>query len=178
MRKTNAKDEPAKDASAAPRRTQSADERRAIGKALREATPRAAHGGWKPPKDRRDPVELLRESNEGRNLGADPDPLRTHGPIAFRLLSRRGRGHGGRSGFDPDLRTSRAGLRRRSPYEFRVVCHAGTQSVFDINDFDETLHAPWEWDLKRLATSFVVAAGIRPARQRSRDVVVGRALVP
>ena len=33
---------------------------------LRDATPRAAHGGWKPPKDRRDPIELLRESNEGR----------------------------------------------------------------------------------------------------------------
>jgi uncharacterized protein (DUF2252 family) len=44
--------------------------------------------------------------------------------------------------------------------------------IFDINDFDETLHAPWEWDLKRLATSFVVAArsnGI--ADPQSRDVV-------
>ncbi len=63
------------------------------------------------------------------NLGADPDPLRTHGPIAFRLLSRRGRGHGGRSGFDPNLRTSRAGLRRRSPYEFRRLRHAGAQHL-------------------------------------------------
>ena len=44
----------------------SADERRATGKALRDRTPRAAHGGWKPPRDRRDPIELLRESNEGR----------------------------------------------------------------------------------------------------------------
>ena len=66
MRKTNAKQEPAKDVSGAPAAYISADERRAAGKALHDATPRAAHGGWKPPKDRRDPVELLRESNEGR----------------------------------------------------------------------------------------------------------------
>jgi hypothetical protein len=44
----------------------SADERRAAGKALRDAVPRASHGGWKPPKDRRDPIDLLNESNEGR----------------------------------------------------------------------------------------------------------------
>src|SRR3974390_1598509 len=43
-----------------------ASERRAEGKALREDVPREAHGGWKPPKDRHNPVELLIESNEGR----------------------------------------------------------------------------------------------------------------
>ena len=43
-----------------------ASERRAEGKALREDVPREAHGGWKPPKDRRNPVDLLLESNEGR----------------------------------------------------------------------------------------------------------------
>src|SRR5580658_9213477 len=66
MRKANAKEEPSRDASSAPATYVSADERRAAGKALRDATPRAAHGGWKSPKDRRDPIELLRESNEGR----------------------------------------------------------------------------------------------------------------
>jgi hypothetical protein len=65
MRKSNAKHEAAKDASGAPAPYMSADERRAAGKALRDATPRAAHGGWKSPNDRRDPIELLRESNEG-----------------------------------------------------------------------------------------------------------------
>ena len=43
-----------------------ASERRAEGKALRDDVPREAHGGWKPPKDRHNPVELLLESNEGR----------------------------------------------------------------------------------------------------------------
>jgi len=66
MRKAKAKRQSAKDVSAAPGAYMSADERRAIGKARRDATPRAAHGGWKLPKDRRDPTELLRESNEGR----------------------------------------------------------------------------------------------------------------
>lgn len=50
----------------------SADERRAEGKALRDAVPRGVHGGWKPPKDRRDPIELLLESNEGRVLELIP----------------------------------------------------------------------------------------------------------
>ena len=66
MRTSNAKHEPAKHAAGAPAAYLSADERRAAGKVLRDHTPRAAHGGWKPPKDRRDPVELLREANEGR----------------------------------------------------------------------------------------------------------------
>jgi hypothetical protein len=49
MRKANAKHEPAKDASLAPVAYISADERRAADKALRDQTPRAAHGGWKSP---------------------------------------------------------------------------------------------------------------------------------
>ena len=44
----------------------SADERRAAGKALRDVAPRAAQGGWRPAKDRRDPIEILHESNKGR----------------------------------------------------------------------------------------------------------------
>src|ERR1700735_405562 len=66
MRKANTKHEPVQHASGGPGSYLSADDRRAAGKALRDVTPRAAHGGWKPPEDRRDPVELLREANEGR----------------------------------------------------------------------------------------------------------------
>ena len=60
MLRTNAKHEPMNDAAGSLGGCTSADERRAAGKALRDATPRATHGGWKPPKDRRDPIELLR----------------------------------------------------------------------------------------------------------------------
>jgi hypothetical protein len=63
----------------------SADERRAQGKALRNAVPRESHGGWKPPKKRRDPVDILIESNEGRM--ADLVPIRfgrmSQSPFAF-----------------------------------------------------------------------------------------------
>src|ERR1700722_7467428 len=66
MRKSNAKHEPAKDASVAPAAYLSADERRAAGKGLRDATPRVANGGWKSPEARGDAVALLHEANGGR----------------------------------------------------------------------------------------------------------------
>src|SRR5271166_3764194 len=66
MRRTKSKPDATNAASGFPGGYISADERRAAGKALRDGTPRDAHGGWKPPKDRRDPIELLHESNEGR----------------------------------------------------------------------------------------------------------------
>ncbi len=61
MRKTIPARDPTNDAASSPAGYISADERRVAGKALRDATPRVAHGGWKPPKDRRDPIELLHE---------------------------------------------------------------------------------------------------------------------
>jgi hypothetical protein len=45
----------------------SVEERRAAGRASRDVAPRASHGGWKPPKNRRDPIELLHESNEAES---------------------------------------------------------------------------------------------------------------
>ena len=57
---------PTKDASVAPGAKILRDERRAKARLYATQTPRAAHGGWKSPEDRRDPIELLRESNEGR----------------------------------------------------------------------------------------------------------------
>ena len=61
---------------------------------------------------------------------------------------------------------SSAGVRRCPSDEFRRLRHAGRRLIFDINDLDETLPAPWEWDVKRLAASFVLAAranGLRDA---------------
>ena len=66
MLKTIPKQESTDGAASPPPGYISADERRAAGKALRDATSRAAHGGWKPHKNRRDPIELLHESNDGR----------------------------------------------------------------------------------------------------------------
>ncbi len=134
-----------------------ASERRAEGKALRENVPRETHAGWKPPKDRRDPVDLLLETNQGRL----PEllPIR-HGrmvssPFAFF--------RGSAAQMAADLaRTPCSGLKVQTCGDAHLLNFGGFATperniIFDINDFDETLPAPWEWDLKRLAASVVVA---------------------
>ena len=136
----------------------SADERRAAGKALRDATPRAAQGGWKPAKDRRDPLELLHESNEGRI--PELIPIRfgrmAQSPFAFY--------RGSAAVMAADLATTPvSGLRVQACGDAHLMNFGGFATperniFFDINDFDETLPAPWEWDVKRLAASIVVAA--------------------
>ena len=158
MRKTNAKHEPAEDTSRAPAAYLSADERRAAGRALRDTTPRAAHGGWRSPKKRRDPIELLRESNEGRI--SELIPIRfgrmAQSPFAFY--------RGAAAVMAADLAsTPRSGLRVQACGDAHLMNFGGFATperniFFDINDFDETLPAPWEWDVKRLAASIVIAA--------------------
>ena len=158
MRKSDAKREPTKDTSGAPAAYISADERRAAGKALRDATPRAAHGGWKPSKDRRDPIELLRESNEGRISALIPIRFgrMAQSPFAFY--------RGAAAVMAADLAsTPTSGLRVQACGDAHLMNFGGFATperniFFDINDFDETLPAPWEWDVKRLAASIVIAA--------------------
>lgn len=136
----------------------SPDERRAQGKVLREAAPREAHGGWKPAKARRDPVELLIESNEGRV--AELVPIRfgrmLQSPFAFY--------RGAAAIMAADLAsTPSSGVRVQACGDAHLLNFGGfatpeRQIVFDINDLDETLPAPWEWDVKRLTASVVIAA--------------------
>jgi len=134
-----------------------ASERRAEGKALREGVPREEHGGWKPPKSRRHPVELLLESNEGRL--PELVPIR-HGrmvqsPFAFF--------RGSAALMAADLaHTPKSGLKVQACGDahlmnFGAFATPERNIIFDINDFDETLPGPWEWDLKRLAASVVIA---------------------
>lgn len=134
-----------------------ADERRAEGKALREAVPREAHAGWKPPENRRNPVELVLETNQGRMPALVP--IR-HGrmvgsPFAFF--------RGSAALMAADLaHTPRSGLKVQACGDAHLLNFGGFATperniIFDINDFDETLPAPWEWDLKRLTASVVIA---------------------
>ena len=106
----------------------SPDERRAVGKALRDAAPRAAHGGWKPPKDRRDPIELLDESVKAgfrsSSRSASPAWRNRHSlSIAARPRSWRPICH------NPGIRATGAGLRRRASHELRRLRHPGTQHL-------------------------------------------------
>ena len=133
-------------------------ERYAAGKALRAACPRNAHGGWKAPSRRRDPVAMVLEAEKGRL----PDllPLR-HGrmvrsPFTFY--------RGAALTMAADLATTpSSGIRVQCCGDAHLCNFGGFATperrvIFSINDLDETLPAPWEWDLKRLAASFVVAS--------------------
>jgi uncharacterized protein (DUF2252 family) len=136
----------------------SAEERRAKGKALREVVPRASQAGWKAPRGRRDPIELLRESNAGRI--ANLIPIRfgrmSASPFAFY--------RGAAALMAADLAaTPTSGIRVQACGDAHLMNFGGFATpernvIFDVNDLDETLPAPFEWDLKRLAASTVIAA--------------------
>jgi uncharacterized protein (DUF2252 family) len=137
---------------------QSRDERVAAGKRLRETLPREHHAVWKRPAKRRDPVDLLEESNQDRLPELVPIRYGRMLRSPFTFL----RGSAGLMAHDLAA-TPSTGLRVQACGDchllnFGLFATPERNLVFDINDFDETLPAPWEWDVKRLATSFVVAA--------------------
>jgi uncharacterized protein (DUF2252 family) len=135
----------------------SKEERQAQGKALREKCPRTSHAEWKPPHDRPDPVRLVLKADEGRL----PDllPLRHGRMVASPFTFYRGSA----LAMAVDLASiPSTGIRVQCGGDSHLVNFRGLatperQVIFAINDLDETLPAPWEWDLKRLATSFVIA---------------------
>jgi len=135
-----------------------ADERAAKGRDLRDTVPRPSQAGWSPPANRRDPIELLNESNAGRML--DLIPIRfgrmSASPFAFY--------RGAAALMAADLaQTPTSRIRVQACGDAHLMNFGGFATpernvIFDINDLDETLPAPFEWDLKRLAASVVIAA--------------------
>ena len=127
------------------------------GKKLREKCPRSEHAKWSPARNRRDPIELLKASDEGRIPVLLPIRYARMRSSAFAFL------RGAAVVMAADLApTSVTGLHVQACGDCHVANFGGfatpeRQLVFDINDFDETLPAPWEWDVKRLAASIVVA---------------------
>jgi uncharacterized protein (DUF2252 family) len=147
--------------------------RRAAGKALRDKVPRAAYGSWTDGANRRDPVEILERCNRGRLR--DLIPIRygrmLRNPFAFL------RGSPTLMAYDlactPVTRLQVQACGDCHLLNFGLFATPERNLIFDINDFDETLRAPWEWDLKRLTTSFVVAARLNGiSDRRSRDAVI------
>jgi uncharacterized protein (DUF2252 family) len=141
-------------------------ERMTAGKALRERVPRTSHAKWVRRADRPDPIELLKNSDRGRL----PELL----PIRYGLMRKSPfaffRGAGALMAADLAA-TPKTGIRVQACGDCHVSNFGGFGSperrlVFDINDFDETLHAPWEWDVKRLATSIVLAGRQIGSRER------------
>jgi uncharacterized protein (DUF2252 family) len=135
----------------------SVEERIAMGKAIRDKVSRPSQGKWQPAPHRENPVSILKRSNEERIH--DLLPIRygrmRRSPFAFF--------RGAAAIMAADLATTpNTGLHVQLCGDCHLLNFGGYGSperriVFDINDFDETLNGPWEWDVKRLATSVVLA---------------------
>src|SRR5262245_43601797 len=162
MKKTDRNGE--KTAAAPPVRASQPDEghqrreaRRLEGKALRTACPRSAHAGVTLGQGERDPLALIEESDRDRVEHLLPIRFTrmAESPFAFFRGSAIVQAH--------DLKgTPSAGLTVQCCGDCHLMNFGGfatpeRELVFDINDFDETLPGPFEWDVKRLATSFVLA---------------------
>ncbi len=146
------------------------------GKALRRSVPRSAHHAFDPDTGRPDAVSAVRESGAGRI--PELTPLRVGrmaaGPFAFL------RGSAGLMAYDL-ARTPMTGIGTQicgdaHAANFGLYGDARGELVIDLNDFDETVHGPWEWDLKRLAASLVLAgretgADEDTCRAAARDAV-------
>lgn len=154
-----------------------ADDLVAAGKHLRDGVSRSSQGGWKRPKDRQDPMDLLAASDAGRM----PELL----PIRYgRMLQTPFTFYRGAAGvMAADLATApTTNVHVQACGDCHLLNFGGFATperniVFDINDFDETAPAPWEWDVKRLVASFVLAArsnGLSDAAGRDAAVACAR----
>ncbi len=127
------------------------------GKALRARTPRASHGDYRLRSDRHDVVSMLEASNRGRVTALVPVRYGRMLGSPFTFL------RGAAVVMASDLaRTPASGFRVQACGDAHLMNFGGFATperhlVFDVNDFDETLPAPWEWDVKRLAASVMVA---------------------
>jgi uncharacterized protein (DUF2252 family) len=149
-------------------------ERYAAGRALRANASRTSHGEWAAASDRPDPISLLEE--ESRTRVQELVPIRygrmSLSPFAFL------RGSAGVMASDlaktpvSGITVQICGDAHMSNFGFFATPERNL--VFDVNDFDETLPGPWEWDLKRLAASIVVAGRQQGyTTQESRQTAFG-----
>jgi uncharacterized protein (DUF2252 family) len=147
-------------------------ERVARGKAARAEVPRSSHAEWEAPPHRPDPVELLEEQAQTR--------LRELGPIRYgrMLVSPFTFFRGGAYLMAADLADGpRTGIQAQLCGDahlsnFGIFAALDRRLVFSINDFDETLRGPFEWDVKRLAASLAVAG-----RERGFNGAIRRSVV-
>ncbi|MFB8027411.1 DUF2252 domain-containing protein [Streptomyces sp. NPDC056465] len=147
-------------------------ERAALGKAARKQAPRSGHAVYEPPADRPDPLVLLETQSAAR--------LRELVPIRYgRMTESPFRFYRGAAAImASDLAgTPDSGIRAQlcgdaHLMNFRLLASPERNLLFDINDFDETLPGPWEWDLKRLAASLVIAGRANGFTRKERARIV------
>jgi uncharacterized protein (DUF2252 family) len=151
---------------APPHEVLTPDEWRARGREWRMLVPRSSHAQWAPPEDRPDPVAVLEE--QARIRVPDLIPIR-YGRMAASPFAYF-RGAAAPMAWDlahtptTDIRVQACGDAHL--LNFGMYAAPDRRLVFDVNDFDETLPAPFDWDVKRLAASFAVAARDNGFRDR------------
>jgi uncharacterized protein (DUF2252 family) len=147
-------------------------ERAALGKQARSRVPRSSHAEWEPAADRPDPIEVLERQattrlpelvliRYGRMLSSPFACYRGSAAIMAADLA---------AGPDSGLRVQLCGDAHLS--NFGVFAAPDRQLVFDLNDFDETLPGPWEWDVKRLVASFAIAARENGVGRKQRRSII------
>jgi hypothetical protein len=170
-------DRPAGEGDGFAPRASSAAERLAAGKKLRADVPHEEHGSWKRDKHRVEPLAVLQAADAGR--------LPRLVPIRYgRMLESPFTFYRGAAGvMAADLAsTPSTGVRVQACGDCHLLNFGGFATpernvLFDMNDFDETSPAPWEWDLKRLVASFVLAArsnGLRDSDGRDAATACAR----
>lgn len=145
-------------------------QRRQRGRALRKEVPRSSHGEWVPAPDRPDPVALVEGQNADRLDWLVPVRRGRMSVSAFTFYRAAARIMATDLATTPvtGLTVQTCGDAHLS--NFGAYASPERRLVFDVNDFDETLPGPWEWDLKRMAASFVIAG-----RDRGFDAKDSRA---
>jgi uncharacterized protein (DUF2252 family) len=152
---------------------QTLEERRAAGRALRNKVPRSGHAAWTHAADRPDPLSLLEEQNRTRLAHLVPLRYQRMAASPFTFL------RGAAIVMAQDLvATPVTGIQAQICGDahlnnFGIYATPERNQVFDVNDFDETLPGPWEWDIKRLAASIVLGGRVNgfPAATNAQAVL-------
>jgi uncharacterized protein (DUF2252 family) len=148
--------------------------RAATGKAARSQVRRSSHGDWAPAAEREDPVAILERQAETRVEQLLPIRYGRMAASPFAFF------RGAAAVMSADLQaTPVSGLRAQACGDahlsnFGAFAAPDRRLVFDLNDFDESLPAPWEWDLKRLSASFAIAARENGFKRKQRAAVTMR----
>ena len=133
-------------------------ERRAEGRALRLRVPRSAHGEWAPTDDRPDPVAVL--AAQAASRVPELVPIRHGRMMASPFAYYRGAAAMMAADLAATPRTDICVQACGDAHlmNFGLFATPERHLIFDVNDFDETIPGPWEWDVKRLVASLAVAA--------------------
>ncbi|MDT0470732.1 DUF2252 domain-containing protein [Streptomyces sp. DSM 41014] len=159
-----------------PHERLSPDESAALGKAVRARVPRSAHGDFEPSGTRTDPVDVIEKQSASRVQDLIPIRYGRMSESPFRFYRGAAAIMAGDLATTPDsgLRVQLCGDAHL--LNFRLLASPERHLLFDINDFDETLPGPWEWDVKRLAASLVIAGRENGFSRAERSTIVRAAV--